>query len=202
MGVWCKATNYEISTRVPLILSAPGIPEQVRGRKSDALVELVDIYPTLCELAGAPLPGHLEGTSLVPLLGDPDRPWKKAAFSQYPNPALCEWAANPLSEGMRETFFGPLIEEVEARIIAQQGERWDRDLFENHLMGYTMRTDRHRLVAWQDTRHPERPPLFVELYDHETDPAETRNIADEHPELVAGLLEQLRGGWRKAQPAG
>jgi arylsulfatase A-like enzyme len=47
-------------------------------------VEFVDIYPTLCDLAGLPLPGHLQGTSFKPLLIEPQRPWKSAAFSQYP----------------------------------------------------------------------------------------------------------------------
>ena len=115
MGIWGKATNYEIATRVPLIIWTPDM--KVRGTSTDALVELVDMYPTLCELAGLPLPGHLEGHSFAPLLRNPKLPWKKAAFSQFPNPALREWAANPLSPGMRQTFFGPLIEEVEQRII-------------------------------------------------------------------------------------
>jgi len=44
----------------------------------------VDIYPSTCDLAGLPVPGHCEGTSLVPLMREPDRPWKSAAFSQYP----------------------------------------------------------------------------------------------------------------------
>lgn len=95
------------------------------------------MYPTLCELAGLEQPKHLEGTCFAPVLADPDREWETAAFSQFPNPALREWAANPLQASMRETFFGPLIKEVEERIIAQQGERWDRDLYENKLMGYT-----------------------------------------------------------------
>jgi len=194
MGVWGKATNYEIATRVPLMIWAPEM--QARGHKTDALVELVDIFPTLCELADVPRPEHLEGHSFVPLLDKPDLAWKKAAFSQYPNPALREWAANPLSKGMRETWFGPLIQEVEDRIIRQQGDKWDRDLFEKHLMGYTMRTDRYRLVVWRDHRAPETPPIFVELFDHVSDPDETTNVAEEQPEVVEQLLGQLEQGWK------
>ena len=196
MGIWGKATNYEIATRVPLLIWTPDM--KARGKSSDALVELVDMYPTLCELAGLPLPKHLEGHSFAPLLEKPDRPWKKAAFSQFPNPALREWAANPLSPGMRQTFFGPLIEEVEGRIIKQQGKAWNRKLFENHLMGYTMRTNRYRLVLWRDHRDPSAKPVFVELYDHQADPQETRNVAGRHPELVSKLSQQLDAGWKKS----
>jgi iduronate 2-sulfatase len=196
MGVWGKATNYEITTRVPLMIWTPGMKS--RGAKSDALVELVDMFPTLCDLAGVPKPDHLEGHSFVPLLDQPDRPWKKAAFSQYPNPALREWAANPLSQGMRETWFGPLIQDVEQRIIDQQGDRWNRELFEQHLMGYTLRTDRYRLVVWRDHRNPQAEPIYVELFDHRTDPQETKNIASENPEIVRELTEQLNAGWRAA----
>lgn len=192
MGIWGKATNYEIATRVPLMIWTPGMPGKNRGRKTDALVELVDLYPTLCDLAGISLPAHLEGRSFKPLLADPDRPWKKAAFSLFPNPALREWAANPLSPGMRETFFGPLIKDVESRIQKQQKARWNRDLFENHLMGYAMRTDRYRLIAWKDRRKPKADPIFVELFDCKTDPAETRNIAGDKPELVSRLLAEFK----------
>ena len=196
MGVWGKATNYEIATRVPLMIWTPDM--KTRGAKSDALVELVDLFPTLCELAGLSVPDHLEGHSFVPLLDKPDQPWKQAAFSQYPNPALREWAANPLSQGMRETWFGPLIKEVEGRIIAQQGDLWNRDLFEKHLMGYTMRTDRYRIVVWRDHRDPDAKPLFIELFDHASDPAETTNIASDNLELVDSLLKQFNDGWQKA----
>ncbi|MBN2329176.1 MAG: sulfatase [Candidatus Omnitrophica bacterium] len=81
-ALWCKHTNFETSTHSPLILSAPDMPAQ--GIKTDRLAEFVDIYPTLCELCSLPVPGGLEGVSLAPLMKDPHRPWKKAAFSQYP----------------------------------------------------------------------------------------------------------------------
>ncbi|TWU15330.1 Choline-sulfatase [Allorhodopirellula heiligendammensis] len=197
MGVWGKATNYEIATRVPLMIWTPDM--KVRGETSDALVELVDIYPTLCELAGISKPSHLEGHSFAPLLDDPHQSWKQAAFSQYPNPALREWAANPLSPAMRETWFGPLIQQVEQRIEKQQGTTWDRELFEQHLMGYTMRTDRYRLVVWKDHRRPDAEPLFVEVYDHHSDPLETENIASKNPGLTAELIEQCNAGWEAAK---
>jgi arylsulfatase A-like enzyme len=81
-GAWCKHTNFENDTHVPLICAAPG--QKSPGQHTGALVEFVDIYPTLCELAGLPLPSHLEGTSFAPLLDSPEQAWKKAAFSQYP----------------------------------------------------------------------------------------------------------------------
>ncbi|GAL63557.1 choline-sulfatase [Algibacter lectus] len=196
MGIWGKATNYEIATRVPLIIWTPDMEEKIRGEKTEALVELVDIYPTLCELAGIEQPSHLEGQSFMPLLSNPNREWKSAAFSQFPNPALREWAANPLSKGMRETYFGPLIEEVEARIIKQQGDKWDRDLFENNVMGYAMRTDKYRVIIWKDYKNPEKEPLFIELYDHENDPAETENIASQNPQVVKELVIQFNKGWK------
>lgn len=81
-GAWCKHSNVEQDTHAPLLIAAPGLP--AAGRQTDALVELVDVYPTLAELCKLPLPAHLEGTSLLPLLRDPSRAVKRAAFSQYP----------------------------------------------------------------------------------------------------------------------
>ena len=80
---WCKHTNFELDTHVPLIIVDPDMPA---GKRTSALVELVDLYPTLTELCGLPMSEGLEGTSLVPLMENPRRPWKKAAFSQYPRP--------------------------------------------------------------------------------------------------------------------
>ena len=79
---WAKHTNVENDTRAPLIVSVPGLA--TAGQHTQALVEFVDVYPTLAELAGLPLPKTLEGTSFKPLLDDPQKPWKTAAFSQYP----------------------------------------------------------------------------------------------------------------------
>ena len=78
-GMWDKHSNYETSTQVPLIVSAPGMSPA----RTDALVETVDLYPTLAELCGLDIPDHLEGTSFVRLLSDPELEWKSAAFSQY-----------------------------------------------------------------------------------------------------------------------
>ncbi|WP_291967649.1 sulfatase [Maribacter sp.] len=196
MGIWGKATNYEIATRVPLIVSTPNMPGAIRGSKTNALVELVDMYPTLCELAGLSIPERIEGQSFKPLLTNPNMEWKTAAFTQFPSPALREWAANPLSKGMRETSFGPLLKEVEERIKKQQGNKWNRDLFENRLMGYSMRTSQYRFTVWKDYTDQKSKPVFFELYDHKNDPTETMNIANENPKIVEELLVQFNKGWQ------
>ncbi len=80
-GLWTKANNYELSTRIPLLLSAP---KHHKTATSTALVEVIDIYPTLAELCHLPIPAAVEGRSLVPVLKNPQQPFKSAAISQYP----------------------------------------------------------------------------------------------------------------------
>lgn len=196
-GIWGKATDYEVATRVPLIVCAP--QATAHGQGSKALVEFVDIYPTLCELAGLQVPPQLPGRSFVPLLSHPDLPWKEAAFSQFPTPALREWAARPLTTEMRQTFFGPLIAQVEQKLRQENGDRYNQDIFENYVMGYSMRTDRYRLTIWVDRRTPEEKPYAIELYDHEIDPRESVNVAgtQENAALVENLRQQLLAALRK-----
>ncbi len=81
-GLWNKHTNFEAATRSPLVVSVPG--QRNAGRKTGALTEFVDIFPSLCELCGVSRPSGLEGSSFVPLFDDPERLWKRAVFSQYP----------------------------------------------------------------------------------------------------------------------
>jgi arylsulfatase A-like enzyme len=77
---WCKHTNFDVAVRVPLIIRDPRKPA---GQRVSSLVEHLDIYPTLCQLAGLELPGHLQGKSMAPLLENPEAPGKSAVFSRY-----------------------------------------------------------------------------------------------------------------------
>jgi iduronate 2-sulfatase len=96
-GLWTKANNFELSARVPLVLSVPG--QRTVGSSSDAIVELVDLYPTLADVCGLSVPNELEGLSMKPLLEIPNRPWKTAAFNQYPR----------MFEGLRHKRHGDVM---------------------------------------------------------------------------------------------
>ncbi len=78
-GMWSKISLFEQSTRVPLIIRIPGV---TNGDRTDAIVELVDLYPTLCDMLDIPLPHErLEGISMLPVIEKPEREWKKTAFT-------------------------------------------------------------------------------------------------------------------------
>jgi sialidase-1 len=81
-GLWGKTTNFELDTRVPLIVRVPGM--KAAGKTSSSLVELVDLYPTLAKLTNLPIGKHLEGKSFADTLDDPKHITKRAALSQYP----------------------------------------------------------------------------------------------------------------------
>ncbi len=79
---WSKHNLLYTSKNAPLIISSPGCKQNI---KTDGIVEFVDIYPTLCELAGIKLPEHLEGASVVPLMQNPEKSGKEAAFTYWRN---------------------------------------------------------------------------------------------------------------------
>ena len=88
-SLWSKDSNFERSLRIPLIVVDPRMKG---GDKTDALVELVDVYPSLCDLCGLTKPAHLEGTSVVPVMGNPEMLWKPAVFSCLVRPGREGWS--------------------------------------------------------------------------------------------------------------
>jgi arylsulfatase A-like enzyme len=77
--MWCKHCTFETSLQTPLIVKVPGI---TKGKHSDRIVEYVDIYPSLCELADIKQPDHLEGESFVPIING-EESQKNWAVSKY-----------------------------------------------------------------------------------------------------------------------
>lgn len=138
-GMWCKHTNYQQAARIPFIIDLPG--DAPAGAVSKELVESVDLYPTLCELAGLALPYELDGASMLPILKDPAAKSDGVALHVYPR---------------------------------------------GKLLGRAVRTDRYRLVEWKAPGAPAEDAI-LELYDYQTDPEESRNLAAEQPEVVAEL---------------
>ncbi len=84
-GLWHKHTNFEIAARAPLLISVPkSLGSLGSGKKCDAPVEFVDVYPTLAEVCGLPAPGKIDGSSLKNFLENPSAPPTDVAISQYP----------------------------------------------------------------------------------------------------------------------
>lgn len=81
-GLWHKHTNFELAVRAPLLISVPG--QRAPGSRTNSLAEFVDIYPTLADACGLPVPAGLDGVSLKPVLDDPAATVRRVAISQYP----------------------------------------------------------------------------------------------------------------------
>ena len=79
-GLWCKHSTFDVATKTPLIISAPDMPA---GQTVEGLVEFIDIFPTLTELAGIEMPAQVAGISLLRLLGDASLPARNAVFPRY-----------------------------------------------------------------------------------------------------------------------
>ena len=83
-GNWCKHTNVDYDLRVPLIIKTPAMKS--KGKQVNAIAELIDVYPTLCNQAGLQIPGKLQGEDFSFLLNSADDHFKDAAFSQFERP--------------------------------------------------------------------------------------------------------------------
>jgi iduronate 2-sulfatase len=81
-GLWCKHCNFNTSLNAPLIIKVPGV---TKGSENGSITEFIDIYPTLCDLAGLPLPQHLEGASLFQRLKKPGKYEADYAVSKFNN---------------------------------------------------------------------------------------------------------------------
>ena len=179
---WCKQTNFELATRVPMMIRAPWKKESM-GKSTRAFAELVDLYPTLVELAGLPPASeeNLDGSSLATLFDNPERVIKNVTLSQYPR-CLNAKSSSDLCTGVpREKF---------------------------DYMGYSMRTDDYRYTEWVKWNGTKLKPEWdkqvgVELYSHvgdtgnDFDAFENENIASKEPDLVKKLSEQLHQIFQK-----
>ena len=96
-ALWAKTSNFELDARVPMIISTPN---HKPGQKTAALVELLDLYPTLADLCGLDAPKDLEGKSLRPVLDDPSASVKPAALTQHPRPAYPPGAFKSRGDGL------------------------------------------------------------------------------------------------------
>ncbi len=160
-NLWCKHTNFEQAAHAPLMISAPWI----KPSTTTSLTEFIDIFPTLCDLAGVPIPAQLDGKTLVPVMKNPKLQNKEFAVSQYPrtNNKL-ETERLGYSDG---EFMGYSIRTERYRFTL-----WMKDHFRSGT------PFRNELVA------------AGEMYDYTKDPNETVNVIDE--KNYAAASQELR----------
>jgi iduronate 2-sulfatase len=151
LGRWSKGTQYEADMRSPLIIRLPGMTAGASNTR--ALVETVDIYPTLAEYCGLPKPRHVDGTSLVPLVSGKKARIKETALSEFipiPRPA-----PRPPDNGGPPPPPPPM------------GPAF---------MIYSLRSEEYRYVQWRD-RDQGMKLVREELFDLRETLSETRNLA-------------------------
>jgi iduronate 2-sulfatase len=102
-SLWAKTSNFELDARVPLIIATP--KAKTAGKTTEALAELMDLYPTLVELCGLPPAKGLEGVSLVPVLSSPRKSVRAAALTQHPRPAYFQGAPATMGYSVRTDRF-------------------------------------------------------------------------------------------------
>lgn len=136
---WEKFALWDQTTRVPLFIRAPGVGGE--GTRTRAPVTLTDLYPTLCELAGLPVPAQCDGRSLVPQLRDPAAPRARPALTAHvfrgepgPSQAVAD-------ERYRLIRYGNGFEEF-------YDLRLDPDEFENRAQDPALAGERARLAAF------------------------------------------------------
>lgn len=127
--LWCKHCNFETSLRTPLIVKVPG---QTHGQKNKSIVEFIDVYPTLTELAGISSPKHLQGESLAKLLYNEPRK-KDYAISKFfggvtlikDNWFYTEWI-NEKAEVQASMLFDHATDSLELVNLAEKEEYQDK----------------------------------------------------------------------------
>ncbi len=161
-NLWCKHTNFEQATHAPLLIASPVIKPSITKSQS----EFIDIFPTLCDLAGLPIPSHLDGKSLVPLMKDPKTVVKEFSVSQYPRPQ------NKLESGRLGWSDGEFMG-YSLRTGQYRYTMWLKDTFR------TKKTFGNDLV------------VATELYDYAKDPNETVNVVNDPG--YSGITKELNG---------
>lgn len=195
-GQWQKFTNWEVGVRAPLIIRAPWLPQSA-GKRSSALVELVDMYKTQADLAGISLPKgeKIDGTSLGPIM-------RAGGNASVRTAALSQFARCPKQNGNNKNF-GPWSTDPKTFWKDNWCELVDRSMIP--WMGYSMRTDRWRYTEWAawdgKKLKPDwsKPLAGRELYDHEGDDGtdydafENKNLAEDpkYKKIVKQLSSQL-----------
>lgn len=171
-GMWQKQNLFEQTAHQPLLIYAPKRASGV----CDAIVEMVDIYPTVAELAGLRTPDYLDGRSLVPLLNDTRTEWNHPAFTQQARTLWGDEVSPQMRQFMGDVkfMFNPSVDDKHTTIF-----------------GRSVRVDRYRYTEWDEGREGR------ELYDYVTDPLERVNLANDikHREVVAKLSALLRSSY-------